>query len=72
MHRLPLNRDELADLRRQQVIDLYQKGFRQTEIADRLGITQARVSQILLTVERKRINKRQMLRLLPAEPRATA
>lgn len=58
--------------RRAQVADLYREGYKQTEIADILGITQARVSQIMMGVERNRTNKRRMLRLMPAEQGASA
>ena len=63
-----VERWDLADERRRQVQELYTQGYRQTEIADQLGITQARVSQIMLGIERNRTNKRKMLRLMPVEP----
>lgn len=56
---------DLATQRRADVKRLYEAGHRHTEIADALGITQARVSQIMLEIDRKRTNKRRMLRKMP-------
>jgi predicted transcriptional regulator len=55
---------DLATRRRAEVEALYQAGKKQTEIADILGVTQARVSQIMSDIERRRTNKRSMLRMM--------
>jgi predicted transcriptional regulator len=65
MYRLNLDRvDERADLaeaRRKQAVTLYNQGYRQVEIADFLGITQARVSQIMSRINKA--TKRRSLRM---------
>jgi hypothetical protein len=66
--RRPPDRWELAGNRREQVVELREQGYNQPEIADILGITQARVSQIMAPYDKQRTNKRHMLRLLDAEP----
>ena len=80
MHRLrmmtrkrPDPREALAAERKHAVEEMYRQGYKQMEIAKAVGISQARVSQIMANVERARTNKRRMLRTLKAEPaRASA
>lgn len=65
MERLRLSaselRDDLAQERRREVGELFRQGKRQVEIAAALGITQARVSQIMRNIPRVRSGRRRAM-----------
>jgi len=72
MERLKLLRpDDRADLayqRRREVEAMHNQGYLQTQIAEILGITQARVSQIVTSFAKTRNNKRRRALLRTPPP----